>query len=295
MLSPRFYLHQLPVVKVVLIIVTLLSSQRFLLPYYYAWCCVIVFGIALFYFAKDKKMFYTLLILSIFISVDNSVAGSYQLTPAVIRYIMYLTAIAAIIHRATLCPKRLAVCGLIIFVILVMTSISWFNMRPIVFVPFRRDFLLILMLTVVLAMHRKSLKKFDLDYDLLSLLLTVYILGELINIVFSYQPGKGYLSYDSLKSFIVFPFLYYLNYRKLRITALLYFVPTVVVIFSYQTRYIPLSLAFTLMIYVSRKLIARFRPQYLLYICFCCCIVDSIVQYRFCRYIQDFEYNFHRS
>lgn len=267
------FLTKYPVTFIVTLITVFISSQRIILSPIDTLCCLIPFIFALNYFHSDRKKFNTLLLISIFISVDNG-AEVFNTTPSIIRYVLYCVGIYTLFYKNTLSKKKLIQFGICFIPILTLTA---FNTAGLVIPVLQRDIFLIALSIIALCMHQKSLEKFEFDFNFFSQALVVYMLGELINIFFFFNfSTHGYLNYSTTKSLIVFPFLYILHQKKSLPKLLFYFALTFIVAIFYVTRLILLGLVLVLILYMLKKLL-KLKPIYLFYIV-CALVIGSNIQ-----------------
>jgi hypothetical protein len=209
------------------------GSQRILFSSFYGIICLFFLVLSFYYINKEKEKFNTLLIFSIFLSIDNG-AGSYTETTSIIRYTIYLVAIIAMLYDFTIRLPRLL---LFLCFLLPPILITIYYAADIDITTIKRDMLILLIISIVLC-RGGNLLQFKIDLSLLSKLLLAYILGEYLNILFFFENTEyGYLSYDSTKSLIVLPALYYLQNGK-RWLAIIFISLLSYVLLLYATRMI---------------------------------------------------------
>jgi len=213
------------------------GAQRFLLKEVYVFACLIPFLIALYFFNSDKRLRNTLLLTSIFLSVDHG-ADAYAVTPSVVRYLIYCFALLALIKDAKLVRVRLIMC---VFLMVFQITLSLVNIDLLQWGAFYRDVFLAFLLIIVLCQSRRALDNFTLDQKALYIFISLYLCSEVFNYFVLYsQSDAQYLSYNSTKSLIVFPALYLLAHRRL-IAAIVLSAATLSVLAGYVTRMLPLS------------------------------------------------------
>lgn len=246
------YLRSFSVVDLVCFGSVFLSSQRFLLSPIDSLSCVLIFGVALFYFNRNNAKFLALLIMAIFVSVDNG-GAIFSETPGAIRYVFYLTAVFFAVYKMRISAKGIMLLGIFSFLPIV---IMLFHRDILVMsLLFKRDLFLIFLGIIVLATHHNSLNRFELDFAFLTQMFLVYMVGELINIAFFFSVFEhGYLSFDSNKSLIIFPFLYVLHSKLSNFLKFLFFLLTFVICVFYVTRMVILSLFLVLLIYFFKRI-----------------------------------------
>src|SRR5262245_48211791 len=108
------------VAKLVLYGCAIIGAQRILLQPLDAYVCVIMAGLAVFYFPRDRRMANTALLLSVFLSVDNG-ALVYAETPGPIRYLLYLACLGVMLYEFRASPKRMAIAFALLSVPLFLT------------------------------------------------------------------------------------------------------------------------------------------------------------------------------
>ena len=227
------------------IISSIIGAQRFTLPNIYAFACIIPFILSIYLFTKNRSLCITLIIFSIFLSVDNSL--SYSGTTGSIRYIIYLFGLFLISNSLKVDRKKLFQINSFI---IILSFISLVNHELVKVELLKRDILISLLIILVYTQAKSNFSQYKINFDFLNMLIVIFILAEFINIVFFYNLSKeAYLSFDSTKSLITLPFFYYFskkNYIKL-IILILFLLP---VILNYGTRMIPITLILCLVLYL---------------------------------------------
>lgn len=234
-----------------------LASQRVHLSWLSAIICLIPFGMA-FLVRANKAQRNTILIAALFMSVDNG-GEVYPETPAVIRYGIYLSILWLMAVNVRLKIRRLVAALLCITVplVLMLINIDIISLRTL-----WRDLLILSLLVVVFCSGQKTLSRYELDYEHLAIIMTMFLLGEVFNIFSGATLEGEYLSYSSLKSFIVFPVFYLLS-RDKYFSGLLVCAATLPVLIHYGTRMIPLTFLFvfiglsTYKVFQNRQYAAR--------------------------------------
>ncbi len=214
-----------------LVLCAILAPQRVLLSPIDAYICLVPLLISFTYY-YDKQKYHSLLIISLFISVDNG-AGDFAETAAIIRYVIYLAVFFSLINGMRFDKNKLifALCLLLIPILLMVFDLDRLNI-PILF----RDITLSLLAILVLCRNKKTLELFSMDLKLLILFLMIYLFSELVNVAFFWEGyNSGYASYDSTKSLIVLPSLYYLRKNNIIMTLILLPI-TMFVLYGYVTR-----------------------------------------------------------
>ncbi len=211
--------------------------------------CAIPFLLALF-FSKEHKVRNTLLIFSLFISVDNA-SEALAITPSLVRYPIYIYALVSLYIAQTFSIKRLLGFSLVVSILLIRT---FFNFVNIDLPTLIRDVTIIALVVPLMCFTRKE-NSVSVDLSLLSLLLTIFLFSELVNIAFRTNiqfDSSDYLSYVSTKSLIVFPSIYCLVKGKVKIGILLTILTLIVLIF-YSTRMLILTYIISFSLLMIKK------------------------------------------
>ena len=87
-------------------LIAFIATQRFALPGISGLICLIPFVAALLHFTRNEKLRNTLLFLALFWSVDNAVS-EHGTTPAVVRYLIYVTIILTLAFNSAITKARL--------------------------------------------------------------------------------------------------------------------------------------------------------------------------------------------
>jgi hypothetical protein len=229
-------------VLLILYLSSFFAAQRFLLYPFDAYFCFIPFLLSLIYF-NDPTLRNTLLILSLFLSVDNAVED-LAITFGALRYSIYILSIYSLYKTKYFDSKSIFVFGFIIVFYLLNTLIHIVNID---WATFTRDIILLgLVFPVFCSDSKKS--KFSIDFYLLCSLILFFLFSELANLFirpFMGYDSSDYLSYNSSKSLIIIPSIFYLinkNYR-LGLTAVII---TIVILIAYSTRMIIITYVITL-------------------------------------------------
>jgi len=220
----------------------LFAVQRFTLDVAAPLVCLVPLLLSLLAaLAQARGVAASCLLLALAFSVDNG-GNAYPETPAVIRYVIYAGVYVVLVMSGSggrvkvqsLVAACLLVAGICAGTLLNLSDgTDIFNG-----VALRRD-VIVLAVMAVFLFARSTL---DLDLELVFAGTLGYLLGEVGNILFFYELGNDYLSYNSLKSIAVFPALYALLNGQSRIWQVFLAVITLLVVFYYGTRMITLSL-----------------------------------------------------
>lgn len=230
-----------------------LASQRIHLSWLSAIICLIPVGMA-FLVRADKAQRNTLLIAAVFMSVDNG-GEVYPETPAVIRYGIYLYILWLMAVDVRLNMRRLIAALLCITIpfALMLINIDIISLRTL-----WRDFLLLSLLVVVFCSGQKTLSRYELDYEHLAIIITMFLLGEVFNILSGATLEGEYLSYTSLKSLVVFPAFYLLSQDKYY-SGIIASAVTLLVLIYYGTRMIPITFLVVFMGLLTYKIFQNRR------------------------------------
>ena len=216
-----------------------LAVQRFTLsPINTAICVLPLFLFAVQMLRGHHQSALTYLVLSLFLSIDNG-GGAYAETITPLRYLIYLSAITMLFYLSNwrVRRKRLLLAALLCCGIAFGCVTTAFGSVPLDVSTLQRDLMVLFILSAFLF-DRSSAK---LDLHLLFSGSLGYLAGEFVNALFLYKDFAEYLSYNSLKAFVVFPVIYALLTRRNAIIKVALVIPTLYVIFLYGSRMITLS------------------------------------------------------
>ena len=220
------------IIPILLFAVGFFASQRFYGGFSHL-VCVLPFIVAITKCLKGQSAVEYLLLALVFL-VDNGV-NVYAETPALIRYPIYLFCLYTLAR-----PLRLRKSGLIIF--FVATSI-WLLMTLIALEKVSssamfRDVYFLVILGLLLS-NSSPFRLSSLNFDILVISIMGFLVGELFNsLMFFSSSSPDYMSYDTLKGFVVLPSLFYLA-RKDYIRFALFSSITLLVLLDYRARMIP--------------------------------------------------------
>jgi hypothetical protein len=238
--------------RYILIIIHLsifLAAQRFLLYPFNAYFCFIPFVLALIYF-NDSIFRNTLLTISLFITVDNA-SEDLAITFGVLRYSIYTISIYSLYKTKYFDSKSIFVFSLIILFYFVNTLVHFIDID---WPTFSRDIILLCLVFPVFSSNSKK-SKFLIDFNLLSSLILIFLFSELTNLYlrpFLGYDSTDYLSYNSSKSLIIVPSLFYLINKNYRL-GLIAVIFTIVILIAYSTRMIIITYVFTLILFFLSK------------------------------------------
>jgi len=223
--------------------IALLGAQRFTLEAVSVNACLFALVLAIGTW-KDIALRNTLLILAIFLSVDNG-AGIYAETIWPIRYAIYVALVLSTLTGFKISiPRVLAASFLLSLPIL----ISVVNMEAVDGDIYFRDIQIAVLILLIFSKDSTS-RPFGLDVKLLVISLSVFLMAELANVAlfFSIQEYQ-YLNFDSTKSLIVLPAFYFLAKREIKLS-FVFLLVSLLVIFNYGTRMLTLVFLVTYLPY----------------------------------------------
>lgn len=215
------------------------AVQRFTINPINALICAFPFGLFLVQMLSGHhQTALTCLLISLILSIDNG-GGAYAETIAPLRYVIYTSAIAMLfyISKWRIQRKPLLLAVLLGCMIAFSSVTSALGTTPIDVATLQRDLIVLFILSAFLI-DRSSVK---LELHLLFSSSFGYLVGEVMNAFFFYRDFSDYLSYDSLKAFVVFPLIYTLLTRRNVVIQVVLAITTLYIIFLYGTRMITLS------------------------------------------------------
>lgn len=190
-----------------LIIVSLtaiISAQRFTIPLLSSFSLLVPFLMALLWFRSSPRLSNTLLLISLFFSIDNQVAH-FAVTPTPLRHLLYATIVFSFLRDHKFTPKGLLYCLCISFFYLVNTAIFLGKIDGSQLI---RDVQILILVMIILA---TSNRQYKIDIPFASQCILVFMLSELPNFfVFRDYWLTDYMSYDSTKYLIILPSIHLL-------------------------------------------------------------------------------------
>lgn len=232
------------------------AVQRFTISPINAVICTIPLGLfAVQMLRGHHQTALTYLVLALFLSIDNG-GGAYAETIAPLRYLIYMSAITMLFYLSSrrIQPRRLLLAALLCFGIVIGSVTTLFGSVPIDLATLKRDLMVLIILSAFLI-DRSSAK---LDLHLLYLGSLGYLVGEVVNGLFFYSGFNDYLSYDSLKVFVIFPIVFAILTRKNTIVQVALAFATLFVIFLYGSRMITLT---TITLFIVGSIIGIVRNR----------------------------------
>ena len=238
----------------------LFASQRFSLDGLNIYICILPYVLSLYYFLSNKlEIGLSLLVISLFLVCDQG-ARIYSETPTIIRYTIYVSSLLMLgyLSRPKIAYRKLLF-FIILSVMLLMTTL-FSQMSVFDLATFRRDILALIILFLVL-LNRSEV---ELSLPLLFASSFGFLIGELANTYFFFTYDNHYMNYNSLKSFIVFPFLYTALIKKTPLFAIGLFFLTVLICVNYGSRMLIGSFVFLLLLAFVLEKIKHPRSVFLL-------------------------------
>ncbi len=239
-----------------------LAVQRFTISPINTFICAVPLGLFVLQMLRgNHQTGLTCLVLALFLSCDNG-AGTYAETVTPLRHLISIFAIGMLfylsnwrIQRRPLILALLLGCG-----VAYGSVTSAITSAPIDITTLRRDLLVLVILSAFL-MDRSSAR---LDLHLLFSGSLGYLIGEVLNASILYKDYTQYLSYESLKAFVIFPIFYILLTRKNIAIQIFVAVATFYVILLYGTRMITLSIILLIGVALTMNMIRKGRSKSLL-------------------------------
>lgn len=213
----------------ILVALSFLASQRVLLTWVAAHLCIVPALMAVLAWRMPHRR-NTLILLALFLSVDNG-AGTYAETLPAVRYAIYALAAAAITDSRVFLISRLVGCGAFAaFYTALSLTTDHFSAGQ-----FFAD--AILLFFVALAISASPAASTRVDLGLLNWCICGFVAGELLSLLLLPHTENHYLNYHSLKSLVVLPSLMLAIHGRLQ-----YFAPafaaTMYLLLAYGTRMI---------------------------------------------------------
>lgn len=181
-----------------------LAVQRFALAPFDALVCVLpLVGFLFCLVAGRRSLALSCLALSLAYLVDNG-GEIYTETPQAIRLVIYLAACATLLLLSEwrIRVRALQAGALLVVFIAVGTAAGLMGPSPVFDAStLRRDAQVLLLLAVFLF----PAARIELDLSALFFAGLGYLFGEVVNVALLYEAGDHYLSYNSLKAFVLVP------------------------------------------------------------------------------------------
>jgi hypothetical protein len=235
-----------------------LAVQRFTLNPVNAAICAVPYMLFLVNMLRGhQRTALACLVLALCLSVDNG-AGIHAETVSPLRYLIYTSAIVMLFYLSLwrVRKKSLILATLLCCYILIGSMASLLlGGAPLDTATLRRDLMVLFILSVFL-LARSPVR---LDLHLLYSGSLGYLAGEVLNTLISYREFTDYLSYNSLKIFIVFPLIHSIITRKNIVIQTVFAALTVYVISLYGTRMITLSV---ILLFLTASIVYMIRNGY---------------------------------
>jgi hypothetical protein len=237
------------------------SVQRFFLAeIYHVIPLVFILLAIIFLILKNKSLFAIFSLISLLSGVDNG-GDIYNETPSLIRYSSYALCLLAFFYN----KKRLSKNGLVLYIgwLSLVLMLTLHNYENVVLGAVVHNVIMFSLVFLVFVFKSKD-RRMSLYLHAVIFPLTLGIIfGELINLHLVFDITKGYLSYNSIKSIIVYPCLYAVCKRKFFLSLIL--IPfTIQILVFYVTRMIILSFLIVLLIIVLFYIVKRFYRSLLI-------------------------------
>jgi hypothetical protein len=250
-----------------------LGSQRFMLETIYSYICIVPLIGSILYFKKNKSVSLSLLIISLFLSVDNG-AGEYSETISFIRYIIYSWCIFFMVYGSSISLSRLLI---YVSFILLPVLITLFNIHTIDITTLIRDISIISIIGIAFIQTGKSVNMRSLEKSSLFLFFTVFLLLEVLNSAFYYSIENGhYLNYNSLKGLIAFSSFYLISEKKY-LAAFFVGLITIFVMLDYGTRFSLLVFLLITIFYIMLEHSKRINKKFVFTFTISCLFLYLII------------------
>ena len=220
-----------------LIIVSLtaiISAQRFTIPLLSSFSLLVPFFMALLWFRSSPRLSNTLLLISLFFSIDNQVAH-FAVTLPPLRHLLYATIVFSFLRDHKFTTKRLIILSLHFLFLLGKHShlLEKIDGNQLI-----RDVQILILVVIILA---KSNRQYMIDIPFASQCILVFMLSELPNF-FVYRDYwlTDYMSYDSTKYLIVLPSIHLLIKGRTA-SSFAVAIPTTIILIGYTSRMLMLS------------------------------------------------------
>lgn len=225
--------------SVMLFIFGFLAVQRFTTSPINTFICVLPLGLFVMQMLRGYRgAALTYLVLALFLSTHYG-GGVYTETVTPLRYIIYLSAIGMLFYLSIwrVNRKKLLLAAFLGCGVAFGSIANAIGSTPLDLITLQRDLLVLLILFVFLTDSISA----KLDLHLLFISSLGYLAGEILNILLFYEDFSAYLSFDSLKAFVVFPLIYTLLTRKNLVIQVLIAFATLYIIFLYGTRMLTIT------------------------------------------------------
>lgn len=244
------------------------AAQRFALPNVYHFTPVVPLLFVAFLFIKSPKQAGVFVMMSLFFISDlggqyfDSTVPIYNSTNVEIKYATYVAAVLVLLRLLSSNIRMSS--ALMGFALIGLATITTFaysldttNLRDTSTAV--RDILILICICICLFDSR------DESFDLQPLYFASlgFLAGETINLLFFFDRAtQGYMSFASIKSFVIFPLFFRLNQDK-RFTpfTIMLIVPVLLVMLAYNSKMVFVSVALASLVAVAVTLVRR--PSYI--------------------------------
>lgn len=227
-----------------------LAAQRFTLSSITGYLCLVPLISAFLCFDRNWSRRNALLLIALFWSVDNAVL-EYGATPSTIRYVIYVTAVVALIQGTVV--RRHWIMLMTLLAVFYLT-VTLFHIDTISTNQFSRDAQIMLLLIILFGL--RPIKEFSIDIPLVVSTMIGFLISENINFFLLQSVWYGeYMSFDTTKFLIVIPSLLVLLSGRLTLSILL-IILTLPVLVGYTGRMLFLSYLLavaSILIFMSQK------------------------------------------
>lgn len=255
---PKYFLENCSTI-IVLFIIAFFSTQRYLFADLYQLTCIIPLIAGLLHQNKNVPLGNTYLMISLFTFVDIGGGGdnirshNFVETYSIIRYLIYFSILSLILIRYKIDIKKFWKPFLLLITPVLITLFNFFDTNFIINSSILRGDIFVFIMTC-LVLTNSNANIFLFENKMLFVFLIFFGFFEIINYLVFYDFTMGYLSYQSIKSLIVFPLLYAIVFIKSNIVKFILFLCTGIVLVGYTTRMIIVSLFLTLLIYYASRI-----------------------------------------
>lgn len=251
-------------------LIGMISTQRFSMPEISANICLL--SIPLLLSTKFRNSYFSILIISLLTSVDLG-AEIYEETISYFRYFIYILVVIYAIEKK-LIKSHTIIFVVWVFVLIIFTLI---NKTPIDIYTLFRDVLTLLLIFIALSFKKEKKYLEETTQILVSLSLGMMI-GELINMIFFYNIfSENYLSYSSLKYFVVISPIYFLIYKKYYFALILFLLCNFILLgFSSRMLLLTFNLIF-IVVLIKNYFLSKYKYMFSLSIIFCTLLLKFII------------------
>ncbi|MFH4508496.1 hypothetical protein [Vibrio alginolyticus] len=243
---------------------SIIAAQRLLLGSIYEYICLLIYLFFIYEILRGNRgKANAYLIFSIFISVD--IGEVYHSTPSVIRYILYITILGFFVINTKFDINKVKLYSIFLFIVVIKSLVSLLQDLPTSQPVLVGDIIFLLFVFLSFCTAKSKLYRYDVCYKTLFIMMLFFLFGELINSLFFDFGSYGYMSYDTTKSLIIFPFFYLLCKQNVSTIKVVIFIVTFYILMMYVTRMIVLStIVVTSMLLLSKISVKTFFLSFLI-------------------------------